>query len=147
MPAVSFPATPAATHGVARPTSADWAYELSQIWGRQQARMDKRIETIARALDELADDRLETVDPERRWKAVRAAHMLAGSLGVFGLYDASAAARRIELGLTDACVSADAAALTGQLERLRDEVRRGPSASSAPEPDVAGKAAPAAPTR
>lgn len=115
MPAVSSTLHPDSS----APPLPAWSHELGQIWERQQARVWERVDTIDDALTKLAADRL---DPERRWQAIRAAHMLAGSLGMFGLHDASTAARRIELILTDSSAPADVPALVRELERLRDEV-------------------------
>jgi len=90
-----------------------------QVWEHQQARVWERIETIGRALGTLAYAHL---DPERRSEAVRAAHMLAGSLGMFGFVSASEAARQIEHGLEDP-VTADLGILVQQFENLEDGVR------------------------
>lgn len=122
-----MPVVSPTAHSTVQSASIEWSRELSQIWERQQARVWERIETIGDALDALADGGL---DPELRLEAVRAAHMLAGSLGVFGLHDASEAARRIELGLAGVSAPVDAPALARQLGRLRDRVRDGTAAET-----------------
>lgn len=69
---------------------------LRAVWAHQQGRVNQRIGLIERAAAALAEDRL---DPGLRADAERAAHMLAGSLGMFGFLDASSAARELETEL------------------------------------------------
>lgn len=69
---------------------------LRVVWERQQERVDCRIELAERAVAALAEGRL---DDDLRAEAERAAHMLAGSLGMFGFIDASDAARELEAEL------------------------------------------------
>jgi HPt (histidine-containing phosphotransfer) domain-containing protein len=66
---------------------------VREVWARQQEQVRARIGVIENALAALADDRLEA---GLRDEAERAAHTLAGSLGMFGFVSASAAARRLE---------------------------------------------------
>ncbi len=76
---------------------AAWTVEeLDAIWERQRGGVRERIDTIERALDALAEGRL---DPELACDSQRAAHTLAGSVGTFGFVQASHAARAIELEL------------------------------------------------
>ncbi len=77
--------------------------------------MDDRMATIEHALTELVDDRL---DPGLRGEAERAAHMLAGSLGMFGFILAADAARRLECELLHPRVE-QAPMLSGLLARVR----------------------------
>jgi HPt (histidine-containing phosphotransfer) domain-containing protein len=53
----------------------------------------KRIAVIQRAVAALADEHL---DSDLRREAESEAHMLAGSMGMFGFMQASVAARRVE---------------------------------------------------
>jgi Hpt domain len=69
---------------------------LRSIWGRQQSRVNYRIDVIEHAVAELASGRL---DADLRRDAESAAHMLAGSVGMFGFIRASRAARDLELQL------------------------------------------------
>jgi chemotaxis protein histidine kinase CheA len=66
---------------------------LRSVWERQQKRVGDRIYVIERATEALAKDRL---DPGLKRDAERAAHMLAGSIGMFGFLEASEAARALE---------------------------------------------------
>lgn len=66
---------------------------LQAVWERQRGRVDERIDSISRAIAALSEDRLED---ELKLEAERAAHMLAGSVGMFGFLDASDAARSLE---------------------------------------------------
>jgi Hpt domain len=74
-----------------------WTVEaLRSVWERQQDRVGDRIDVIEHAIAALASDRLDT---DLRRDAERAAHMLAGSIGMFGFIRASTAARDLELQL------------------------------------------------
>jgi chemotaxis protein histidine kinase CheA len=97
---------------------AAWTVDaLRSVWEHQQGRMDERIETIERALAVLASGGL---DADLRREAQRAAHMLAGSLGMFGFVRASRAARNLELEL--ACSTSERAPV---LSSLLTSVRSG----------------------
>lgn len=90
---------------------AAWTVDaLRAVWEHQQERVNERIETIERALAALASDRL---DDGLRRDAERAAHMLAGSLGMFGFVRASRAARSLELEL--ACATPERASVMSAL--------------------------------
>jgi len=100
--------------------SAAWTVQaLCSVWVHQRGRVNERIGVIDRALRALAGDRL---DRELRAQAQRAAHMLAGSVGMFGFVDAGTAAGELELELARAR-SEQAPRLTALLERVRDGVR------------------------
>jgi|ERR1700722_4999259 len=72
------------------------AEALQSIWEHQQDRVSVRINLIERAMGDLANDNL---DANLRREAERAAHMLAGSVGMFGFIQASEAAHGLELAL------------------------------------------------
>ncbi len=111
--------------------SAAWTtHALSLVWEHQQDRVSDRIGIIERAVAELADDRL---DPDLRSEAERVAHMLAGSLGMFGFISAADAARRLERGLAHPTIDW-APALSGLLARLRADVQ-GPVVLCGRHPD------------
>jgi chemotaxis protein histidine kinase CheA len=75
----------------------DWPAELLRsIWREQQHRLTARIAVIERATVAIEHDCL---GEELRAQAQRAAHTLAGSIGIFGLEDAGAAAHALELEL------------------------------------------------
>ncbi|HTR72983.1 MAG TPA: Hpt domain-containing protein, partial [Solirubrobacteraceae bacterium] len=103
----------------ARP-SEDWMGELlDAVWARQRGLIEERIDSIDRALTTLCSARL---DERSRAQAEHAAHMLAGSLGTFGFWDASEAALQIEFGLVAGPAPRDAPGLSRLLGRLREEV-------------------------
>lgn len=108
--------------GTAQPAQAEAAWTadaLRSVWARQQGRVHARIALIERAATALAEDRLDT---ELRADAERAAHMLAGSLGIFGYVDASDAARELEADLAHPKPER-AATLPALLSRLRSGVQ------------------------
>ncbi len=72
------------------------ARAMRSIWERQQVLLESRLATIGRATGALADCSL---DESTRDRAQRAAHMLAGSIGMFGFHGAARAARELERGL------------------------------------------------
>jgi HPt (histidine-containing phosphotransfer) domain-containing protein len=76
---------------------AAWTLEaLRTVWEHQHDRVHDRIDLIECAITALAN---EDLDADLRGEAERAAHMLAGSLGMFGFLGASDAAHRLESGL------------------------------------------------
>jgi HPt (histidine-containing phosphotransfer) domain-containing protein len=74
----------------------------------------ERIEVIERATSALEEDQLSE---QLRAEAERAAHMLAGSLGIFGSQTASDVARDLELALARPAPQR-ARAVRGLLSRL-----------------------------
>lgn len=83
--------------GESRQAGSAWTVDvLRSVWAHQQSRVDERIGVIERAVAALANGGLDTA---LREDAERAAHMLAGSLGMFGFVGASDAARELELEL------------------------------------------------
>ncbi len=71
---------------------------LHDIWSRHQGLVEERIALIERAVAALAAQELQ--EPLRE-DALRAAHMLSGSLGTFGFAGASEAAGALEQELAD----------------------------------------------
>ena len=98
---------------------------LRSVWEHQRGRVNDRIELIDQATCALAKDRL---DADLRAEAERAAHMLAGSLGMFGFLDASDTARELESMLAHPTPD-HATALLTLAHRLRNGVQ-GPVALS-----------------
>lgn len=90
-----MPTTEDRTHtGAPGAEDAAWTvHALSLVWEHQRDRVSDRIDVIERAIQALADGRL---DSDLRSEAERAAHMLAGSLGMFGFISAADAARHLE---------------------------------------------------
>jgi diguanylate cyclase (GGDEF)-like protein len=78
---------------VSRPPSSPPA-GLAEIWQRHRDAVLEQIATIEATLPALARGEL---DEPRRAAAVREAHKLAGSLGTFGLAEASERSRELEL--------------------------------------------------
>jgi len=101
---------------------------LRTVWEHQQDRVSDRIDVIEQAIVALADDRLDT---DLRADAERAAHMLAGSLGMFGFIGASGAAHELEAEL--ARPTADGMpALSVLLRSLRSGIQGPVTLSTAP---------------
>lgn len=118
--------SPATTSADMRPATqselehAAWTVDaLRSVWERQHDRVSERIGVVEQALRALSEDRL---DDELRADAERAAHMLAGSVGMFGFLDASDAARELESDLAQATPDRTTA-LLALLGRLREGVR------------------------
>jgi hypothetical protein len=126
----TFAATPRPRAHRSLPGDSAWSVDvLSSVWEHQRDRVQGRIALIGRAIAALADGRL---DADLRREAERAAHMLAGSLGMFGFADASMASHELELGLAHPTPER-APELAELLERVRAGVR-GPIALGAPSP-------------
>jgi len=112
-------------HDTTQPTAPGeehpaWTVDaLHAVWEHQRGRVDVRIRVIERAITMLASDRLDT-DFGR--EAERAAHMLAGSVGMFGFLDASDAAHELEHELAHP-IPDRAPALAELLGRVRSGVR------------------------
>ncbi len=99
---------------------AEWTVDtLRSVWEHQRGRVNERIETIERAVTVLASGGL---DADLRREAERAAHMLAGSLGMFGFTRASRAARNLEAEFAH-CTSERAPVLAALLTSLRSGVK------------------------
>jgi chemotaxis protein histidine kinase CheA len=90
---------------------------LRLVWERQHDRVSERIGVVEQAVTALSGDRLDT---ELRADAERAAHMLAGSVGMFGFLDASDAAHELESELPQATANR-----TSQLSALLRRLRQG----------------------
>jgi len=70
-----------------------WDAELRQLWEQSQPLLRERLA----ALEDAAVAILEgSLDADRRLRAQREAHKLAGSLGSFGLHEGSRLARELE---------------------------------------------------
>jgi hypothetical protein len=100
--------------------AAAWTVQaLRAVWSHQRSRIEARVNVIARTHAALARGELA---PELRDEGERAAHMLAGSLGMFGLLTAATAARAIERVLPHAQPT-DARKLALRLAELREGLR------------------------
>jgi HPt (histidine-containing phosphotransfer) domain-containing protein len=119
---------------------AAWTADaLCSVWERQHERVSERISVVEQALAALGEDCL---DAELRGDAERAAHMLAGSVGMFGFLDASDAAHELESELRQATAD-HASELLALLERLREGIQ-GPvtlRTDEVTEPHARGEAA------
>jgi HPt (histidine-containing phosphotransfer) domain-containing protein len=91
---------------------------LRAIWQRQRLCVSERVELIERAAHALAQGQL---DVSLNDEAERAAHMLAGSLGIFGFAQASRAAHELEVELADP-LPTHAASVAALLHEVRHEV-------------------------
>lgn len=70
---------------------------LAAVWTKNLPQTRDRLDLLQRAADDLATSR--TIDDDLRAEALSVAHKLAGSLGMFGMHDATEAARAIEQNL------------------------------------------------
>jgi HPt (histidine-containing phosphotransfer) domain-containing protein len=114
--------TSAATRRTSEPGLGDavWTVDaLSSVWEHQQSRVSALIEVIERAVTALGENHLSA---DIRADAERTAHMLAGSIGMFGFIDASEAARELESALVRATPDCTPA-LSVLLARLRDGIQ------------------------
>ena len=117
-PISSDVATTTSSSRATRPATADVGWDvdaLRAVWERQQRQVGERIGVLEAALAALAGGGLEA---DLRCEAERAAHTLAGSLGMFGFTSAADAARRLERELA-ATEPRRAPALSELLEQLR----------------------------
>ncbi len=94
------------------------ARAMRSIWERQHALLESRLATIERATSALA---CCSLDEGARDQAQRAAHMLAGSIGMFGFHDAACAARALERGLSRP-TRASAQELAALLDLIRSDI-------------------------
>jgi chemotaxis protein histidine kinase CheA len=92
---------------------------LRSIWEEQRDRVNDRICVIEGAITALSGDNL---DAGLRVQAQRAAHMLAGSVGMFGFLGASEAAHNLERELEQPTPDRTPV-LSALLSRIRSEVR------------------------
>jgi HPt (histidine-containing phosphotransfer) domain-containing protein len=99
---------------------AAWSRDVLRIvWERRRDLVQARIETLKRAVVALEEGR---VDPKLMREAERVAHMLAGSVGMFGFVAASKAAHELEVELTHPAPGR-APALSALLESLRSDLQ------------------------
>jgi PAS domain S-box-containing protein len=66
---------------------------IEEIWHRFKNRVEEQVTIIEKAVQQISHSE---IDPELRCSAIAQAHTLAGSLGTFGLTNASEIARKIE---------------------------------------------------
>lgn len=100
---------------------AAMAEMLSSVWRRHEQQVAHRLDAIERALIALGNDALE---PQARMQGVRAAHVLAGSVGMFGFEASSTSARLIEHELEHPSRSR-APAMIALLDQMRSELAEG----------------------
>jgi hypothetical protein len=99
---------------------AAWSRDvLGFVWERQRDLVHARLGTIERAVAALEAGR---IDAKLIREGERVAHMLAGSVGMFGFAAASAAAHELELELAHP-TPAHAPALSALLERVRGDLQ------------------------
>lgn len=107
------------------PDSAELALRIAELWAEFRGTMLARVAAMEEVPARLAAG---TLDDEARRSAFMHAHKLAGSLGTFGLLEASREAQAIEkrLGGREPLEGADAAAIAEAALRIRLAVERGP---------------------
>lgn len=122
----------------ARVSEARDLADIARLWAEGRSTVTVELDAIDAAGAAVLAGALEG---EWRGAATRSAHRLAGSLGTFGLPAGSALAAEIETMLRGSqAVSAKRLAELAGL--LRGVVEMGPPPIDAPEPDLAGAAAP-----
>ena len=95
---------------------------LHTVWEQQSERVGRRVDLLEETVDALSRGAL---DPDLRERGERAAHMLAGSLGMFGFVGGSDAARALEHDLL-APARERVPAMELELRTLRREIRDAP---------------------
>ncbi len=109
--------------------ATSWSVEiLRSVWEQQQWRVQERISVIECAAAALAGGRL---DAELRREAESAAHMLAGSVGMFGFTQASLAAHSLEWELAHLGPDSELL-LPNLLASIRSDVQRSPDGGRPP---------------
>jgi HPt (histidine-containing phosphotransfer) domain-containing protein len=124
-------------------TAHVWTIDaLQSVWEHQQDRVYERIELIERAIAALAKGSLTAErspdtggcpGDDLHGEAIRAAHMLAGSLGMFGFTRASDAARELEVELEQP-VPTRAAVLADLVAAVRSDLQSTVTFQAAPSP-------------
>jgi diguanylate cyclase (GGDEF)-like protein len=115
---------------------------LAEIWERHHAAVLEQVTAIEAAVVALMRDEL---DDERRGRAVREAHKLAGSLGTFGLVRASERSRELELliGAPEQLSPASLPRLSELVVSVRDDVQAvlptEPASAARPAPPEAAR--------
>jgi HPt (histidine-containing phosphotransfer) domain-containing protein len=88
---------------------------LAAIWERSRPLIRERLDTVQAAADAAGAG---TLDDAKRREGLRAAHQLAGSLGTFGLHEATDLARELEAQFAEATDAARVAALSVRLNEV-----------------------------
>ncbi len=89
---------------------------LRALWKSHRDGVDELIHELHEAVDEPT--------PERRQRATRAAHRLAGSLGTFGLGEGTSRARMLEAAFGDSGAVIDRTELASTIDDLTEAVAR-----------------------
>ena len=92
---------------------------LRQAWVEARTLVAERMRVLEAAVSAA---NLGALGQEQRSSAIAAAHKLAGSLGVFGLREASFCARNIEEQFHAGC--RDAGTLARMVQRLQQQLRK-----------------------
>jgi DNA-binding response OmpR family regulator len=111
--------------------------ELLPIWERHQEKYRDRIATLENAVTALAENRLDQTTLEQ---AQREAHTLIGSLGGFGLDEATQLSRKIEQRFKAGVSQAQASDLSVQIAALKALLEKLSLAFIAPAPNPIGGA-------
>ena len=108
-------------------TDREIADGLQTIWTRSRGDIREHVASIERAADSIADGKLAEVE---RDGAERAAHKLAGTLGMFGLHRGTELARQAEAILSGTASRRDLGSLLSCAEELASTVETGPRRSA-----------------
>ncbi len=132
--------TPDAISAPAQPSSPLLLPQIQAAWGQFRPLFVERIQTIERALRQWQSGELTA---SLRQQAQKAAHALAGSLGTFGHWQGSEAARQLEAALLtlDSFQPQRHAALVQQTIQLQHLLRQAP-VSLLPPPAATTPASP-----
>jgi DNA-binding response OmpR family regulator len=126
------PPTPQST-STAQRSQSEISPEIAALWERFQEKYSDRLTVIEQAVTALLDGRLSE---DLRQQAVREAHTLVGSLGSFGLIEASRLSREIEqtFQASTRLSPTQANHLSSLVKALRQSLKQSPTPVNLPTP-------------
>jgi len=126
------PPTPQST-STAQRSQSEISPEIAALWERFQEKYSDRLTVIEQAVTALLDGRLSE---DLRQQAVKEAHTLVGSLGSFGLIEASRLSREIEqtFQASTRLSPTQANHLSSLVKALRQSLKQSPTPVNLPTP-------------
>ena len=126
------PPTPQST-STAQRSQSEISPEIAALWERFQEKYSDRLTVIEQAVTALLDGRLSE---DLRQQAVKEAHTLVGSLGSFGLIEASRLSREIEQTFQSSTRISPTQAnhLSSLVKALRQSLKQSPTPVNLPTP-------------
>ena len=126
------PPTPQST-STAQRSQSEISPEIAALWERFQEKYSDRLTVIEQAVTALLDGRLSE---DLRQQAVREAHTLVGSLGSFGLIEASRLSREVEqtFQASTRLSPTQANHLSSLVKALRQSLKQSPTPVNLPTP-------------